>query len=171
MADDRLLDYDRATMALAAAEQLDDRDADEPQGGDADTDHRCCLGSALTGHAPDCIHSTLASMNQHVEQLEQDLATAKARIGQLEAPALRVALTAFCDGCGKEIDPETCGCGSPVGDGSYHDNHSPIPMGCSCLRVGHGDTDIARGLRERLRQVMQLVRDAGVVVEEHGREH
>lgn len=37
-----------------------------------------------------------------------------------------------CDGCGQEIDPETCGCGSPIDH--YPDGHSPIPMGCDCGR-------------------------------------
>lgn len=38
-----------------------------------------------------------------------------------------------CAGCGKEIDPETCGCGSPI-DHSAWEGHSPIPMGCECGR-------------------------------------
>jgi hypothetical protein len=55
-------------------------------------------------------------------------------------------LPPFCDGCGQEIDPETCGCGSAMP--CYEHG---IPMGCSCLRVDHGDGAIAKGLRERLR--------------------
>lgn len=41
-----------------------------------------------------------------------------------------------CEGCGKEIDPDCCGCG----DGrEHHGNptdagHSFIPMGCDCFR-------------------------------------
>lgn len=36
----------------------------------------------------------------------------------------------ICEGCGEEVDLETCHCGDPM-DG-YHDNHAPIPMGCVC---------------------------------------
>ena len=36
-----------------------------------------------------------------------------------------------CPGCGHEVDPEVCCCGNPMTD-SYHDNHHPIPMGCTC---------------------------------------
>ena len=36
-----------------------------------------------------------------------------------------------CSGCGKEIDPDTCCCGGPI-NGSFCDNHSPVPMGCIC---------------------------------------
>lgn len=38
----------------------------------------------------------------------------------------------ICEGCGNEIDPETCGCGSPIDH--FPDGHSPIPMGCDCMR-------------------------------------
>lgn len=140
-------------------------DDDEPRGDDNDTACRHCNGSELCGHEPDCIYSVLGSQNQHVDMLEQDLATAKARVAELEAPALKVTLEPFCTGCGKEIDPDTCGCGSAMT--SYgHDNHSPIPMGCSCLRHAHTDEDRLRGLRERLHVVMERVRAAGVVIVE-----
>lgn len=40
-----------------------------------------------------------------------------------------------CDGCGREIDPETCGCGSARVGHSYElDGHPFIPMGCDCYR-------------------------------------
>lgn len=39
----------------------------------------------------------------------------------------------ICDGCDKEIDPDTCGCGSPI-DHSRYEGHSPVPMGCDCQR-------------------------------------
>lgn len=86
MADDRKLDFDRYILAPTYEEQPpDDPDEDdEPQGGDVDTDHRCCTGSELTGHDPDCIHSTLASMNQHIEQLEQDLEFARAELKRIK---------------------------------------------------------------------------------------
>lgn len=92
MADDRLLDYDRATLA-AADEQLDDREDDEPQGDDGDTDCRHCTGSELTGHAPDCIQSVLGSMNQHVEQLEQDLEAARGELARI-----RQLVASYCGG-------------------------------------------------------------------------
>jgi hypothetical protein len=37
-----------------------------------------------------------------------------------------------CDGCHQEIDPDCCCCGAPIN--GYHDNHSPVPMGCQCFR-------------------------------------
>lgn len=37
----------------------------------------------------------------------------------------------ICQGCGNEIDPDTCCCGGPA-NGAYCDNHSPVPMGCTC---------------------------------------
>lgn len=40
-----------------------------------------------------------------------------------------------CEGCGKEIDPDTCGCGEVIRPGVAHDNHYPIPMGCDCYRA------------------------------------
>lgn len=38
-----------------------------------------------------------------------------------------------CDGCGREIDPDTCHCGMAIGGGG-HDGHMPVPMGCDCFR-------------------------------------
>jgi hypothetical protein len=77
---------------------------------------------------------------------------------------MAVELTSFCDGCGKEIDPDTCGCGERGEGHGYHSGHPFVPMGCSCLRFGHADADIMRGLRERLRHVMHAIRAAGVTV-------
>lgn len=39
-----------------------------------------------------------------------------------------------CDGCGKEIDPDVCGCGDSIEHHSIMAGHSPIPMGCDCGR-------------------------------------
>lgn len=46
-----------------------------------------------------------------------------------------------CDGCGKEIDPDCCGCGgSKEGHGNViNEGHPFIPMGCDCFRV---DNDV-----------------------------
>jgi hypothetical protein len=42
---------------------------------------------------------------------------------------------AFCEGCGKEIDPTLCGCGELIADHHMHSsNHGPVPMGCDCFR-------------------------------------
>lgn len=42
----------------------------------------------------------------------------------------------YCEGCQTVIDPETCGCGSPIdGHGHGYDNHTIIPMGCGCHRT------------------------------------
>jgi len=40
----------------------------------------------------------------------------------------------ICEGCGREIDPATCGCGDPIKDHEkgFSYNHPPIPMGCIC---------------------------------------
>jgi len=38
-----------------------------------------------------------------------------------------------CEGCGNLIDPNTCGCGSPI-DHSSWEGHQPVPMGCDCMR-------------------------------------
>jgi hypothetical protein len=38
----------------------------------------------------------------------------------------------ICKGCGHEIDPDCCGCGSPMDGHSIYDGHSPVPMGCAC---------------------------------------
>lgn len=40
----------------------------------------------------------------------------------------------YCEGCQTVIDPETCGCGSPI-EGHGYDNHMIIPMGCGCYRA------------------------------------
>jgi hypothetical protein len=40
-----------------------------------------------------------------------------------------------CDGCGKEIDPEICGCGDPINCHWSGDGHPPIPLGCDCYRA------------------------------------
>jgi len=39
-----------------------------------------------------------------------------------------------CEGCGQEIDPDTCGCGDPMEGHSTLSGHSAIPMGCDCGR-------------------------------------
>lgn len=36
-----------------------------------------------------------------------------------------------CQGCGNEIDHETCWCGEAI-KGQAHDNHSVVPQGCTC---------------------------------------
>lgn len=39
-----------------------------------------------------------------------------------------------CRGCGEEIDPSVCWCGSePEKHSPWHDSHVPVPMGCLCL--------------------------------------
>jgi len=40
-------------------------------------------------------------------------------------------------GCGSEIDPDVCGCGTARSDhdSAWHFGHLFIPMGCNCLRV------------------------------------
>jgi hypothetical protein len=38
----------------------------------------------------------------------------------------------YCEGCQTVIDPETCGCGSPIDGHSAYEGHMAIPMGCGC---------------------------------------
>lgn len=40
-----------------------------------------------------------------------------------------------CGGCGQEIDPEVCGCGSSRQGHGWGDGHPFIPMGCDCMRA------------------------------------
>jgi hypothetical protein len=41
----------------------------------------------------------------------------------------------YCEGCQTAIDPETCGCGSPMKDHGAYEGHMAIPMGCGCYRA------------------------------------
>lgn len=61
--------------------------------------------------------------------LELVLAHLQARIEQTQP----VKAKTFCGGCGNEVDPSVCGCGDSI-DGTNHDGHSPVPMGCDCMR-------------------------------------
>ncbi|MGH9579918.1 MAG: hypothetical protein ACRD2R_02905 [Terriglobales bacterium] len=49
-------------------------------------------------------------------------------------------------GCGKMVSVTTCCCGEEMG-GPYHDNHTPVPMGCECHFDGT-PTDIPRAADE-----------------------
>lgn len=40
----------------------------------------------------------------------------------------------ICEACGREIDPDCCGCGDPMEGHSVYSGHPPIPMGCDCYR-------------------------------------
>lgn len=38
-----------------------------------------------------------------------------------------------CPNCKQEIDPDCCWCGDTIVPGQLHSqNHSPVPMGCTC---------------------------------------
>lgn len=40
-----------------------------------------------------------------------------------------------CAGCGREIDPDLCGCGDPrEGHSGINTGHEFVPIGCDCLR-------------------------------------
>lgn len=43
-----------------------------------------------------------------------------------------------CTHCGHEIDPTVCHCGDAI-DGTWHDGHSPVPMGCRCHDLDNED--------------------------------
>lgn len=38
----------------------------------------------------------------------------------------------YCPGCDSWVDPTTCWCGASMSDHSETDDHSPVPMGCTC---------------------------------------
>lgn len=72
-----------------------------------------------------------------------------------EIERLRAGGMTFCSGCGREIDPETCGCGEGRHDYDSNTGHPFVPMGCSCLRGGRPDsTVVAKSEIERLRQFL-----------------
>jgi len=58
----------------------------------------------------------------------------------------------ICPGCKAEIDPTCCGCGGSM-DHSPWEGHSPVPMGCNCLREPvveeFSEVLLALGHRER----------------------
>jgi hypothetical protein len=39
----------------------------------------------------------------------------------------------ICPSCGWEIDPELCHCGQLIGEHMYNGDHTPVPMGCTCM--------------------------------------
>lgn len=39
-----------------------------------------------------------------------------------------------CEGCGNEIDPDTCWCGDSINHNAWNAGHSPVTMGCDCRR-------------------------------------
>lgn len=63
-----------------------------------------------------------------------DLLEIVERADEFIANQERRASLELCEGCGEEIDPATCYCGEEI-DGSAHDNHYPVPMGCACHRI------------------------------------
>lgn len=42
------------------------------------------------------------------------------------------ALRPVCHGCGNEVDPDSCGCGSRREDHDMGSGHGFVPLGCSC---------------------------------------
>lgn len=48
----------------------------------------------------------------------------------------------FCGGCGAEIDPSVCCCGS-TGCSQMYDGHPFVPMGCNCHREERHQTILA----------------------------
>lgn len=40
----------------------------------------------------------------------------------------------ICPGCGNEIDPDVCWCGDLMKSHGPSCGHTPVPMGCDCLR-------------------------------------
>jgi hypothetical protein len=43
-----------------------------------------------------------------------------------------------CPGCKREIDPDTCHCGSASDYHNQGSGHTPVPMGCECHHLDHG---------------------------------
>ncbi|HMG21754.1 MAG TPA: hypothetical protein VK607_10570 [Kofleriaceae bacterium] len=64
------------------------------------------------------------------DQVAFDSALARAAQAEQEAEAV------VCPGCRKEIDPETCGCGSHRRNhwSPMEDGHGFVPIGCDCHR-------------------------------------
>jgi len=69
-----------------------------------------------------------------VEELDRlglfDPASQQQRVSAL--PVERDEFFETCSGCGNMIDPTTCHCGTPMSAHGIGDNHSPVPMGCTC---------------------------------------
>lgn len=80
-------------------------------------------------HDPFAIPAALAYANACEEQFPALARDLRARAEQADRPVT-------CQGCGKEIDPDTCGCGdSRKGHGSpINTGHSFVPAGCDCFR-------------------------------------
>lgn len=68
-----------------------------------------------------------------IEVTDWDLIVCGLRALASLAIAIREEDKTFCAGCKQEIDPTVCGCGMTI-DGSNHEGHNPIPMGCICYR-------------------------------------
>lgn len=77
-----------------------------------------------------------------------------------EPVAMRVMLQRefrrICAGCGQEIDPNCCGCGSGPHTG-HEEGHSFVPAGCRCLSMLRAD----HAERSRLRRI---VSDAAALI-------
>jgi len=58
----------------------------------------------------------------------------------LEAEMAKEPERPICPRCKHEIDLEVCWCGDWIRPGCYHDNHNPVPMGCTC---GYAKEDAA----------------------------
>lgn len=40
----------------------------------------------------------------------------------------------ICSGCGNRIDPQVCHCGEYLNSHRPWSDHTPVPMGCDCMR-------------------------------------
>jgi hypothetical protein len=70
----------------------------------------------------------------------------------------------LCHGCLNEVDPETCQCGSGIGQ---CDNHSFVPMGCDCHNLSTDQLMYNR----KLIASMQLLKDIEKCLTEISYEH
>ena len=70
----------------------------------------------------------------------------------------------ICSGCSQEIDPDCCGCGSPIEGHSMYDGHSPVPMGCACGYDKGGSDESTSELIARLRREAEDSASASVIL-------
>jgi hypothetical protein len=77
---------------------------------------------------------TLALYSTRDMLARQNLQHAQSLIARHDGQGLKSQIMAkhFCPHCKEQIDPDWCWCGNHMDHHTQSDNHSPIPMGCTC---------------------------------------
>jgi hypothetical protein len=92
---------------------------------------RLAYPTELVEAAPNASCVSQVALEGYALPTQEDLSDLRAALALYDKETARPV----CDGCGREIDPETCGCGSArVGHIYEFDGHPFIPMGCDCYR-------------------------------------